>query len=45
METRHVGDYDYPGSVSAEDAQVQITRAEQFLAFADRMLGESTGSA
>jgi uncharacterized protein (UPF0332 family) len=28
MEIRHVGDYDYPGSVSAEDAQVQITRAE-----------------
>jgi uncharacterized protein (UPF0332 family) len=45
MEIRHVGDYDYPGSVSAEDAQVQITRAEQFLAFAERMLGESTGSA
>jgi len=44
METRHVGDYDYPGSVSAEDAQVQITRAEQFLAFAERTLGESTGS-
>jgi len=45
MEIRHVGDYDYPGSVSAEDAQVQITRAEQFLAFAERMFGESTGSA
>ena len=45
MEIRHVGDYDYPGSVSAEDAQVQITRAEQFLAFAERTLGQSTGSA
>jgi uncharacterized protein (UPF0332 family) len=44
METRHVGDYDYPGSVSAEDAQVQITRAEQFLDFAGRTLGESTST-
>jgi uncharacterized protein (UPF0332 family) len=43
METRHVGDYDYPGSVSAEDVQVQITRAEQFLDLAERTLGKSTG--
>lgn len=41
METRHVGDYDYTGSVSAQDAQLQITRAEQFLDLAERMLGES----
>jgi len=45
MEIRHVGDYDYPGSVSTDDAQVQITRAEQFLALAERTLGESTNSA
>lgn len=43
MEIRHVGDYDYPGSVSGEDAQVQIARADQFLAYAERTLGESTG--
>ena len=40
MEIRHVGDYDYPGSVSAEEAQVQIARAEQFIHLAERQLGQ-----
>ena len=39
MEIRHVGDYDYPGSVSAEEARIQIARAEQFLDLAERQLG------
>jgi uncharacterized protein (UPF0332 family) len=45
MEIRHVGDYDYPGSVSAEEAQIQIARAEQFIELAEHKLGQSTSPA
>ncbi len=45
MEIRHVGDYDYPGSVSAEEARIQIARAEQFLDLAEHQLGQSTSPA
>jgi uncharacterized protein (UPF0332 family) len=45
MEIRHVGDYDYPGSVSAEEAQIQIARAEEFLDLAERQLGRPTSPA
>jgi uncharacterized protein (UPF0332 family) len=44
MEIRHVGGYDYPGSVSAEEAQVQIARAEEFLRLAEHQLAEVTDS-
>jgi len=42
MEIRHVGDYDYPGSVSAEEAQVQISRAGEFILLAERQLVQTT---
>lgn len=42
MEIRHVGDYDYPGSVSAEEAATQIARAEGFLRLAERQLDQAT---
>lgn len=45
MEIRHVGDYDYPGSVSEEEARIQIARAEQFLDLAEHQLGQSTSPA
>ncbi len=44
MEIRHVGDYDYPGSVSAAEAQVQITRAEEFVRLAECQLDKTTDS-
>jgi hypothetical protein len=40
MEIRHVGDYDCPGSVSAEEARIQIARAQEFLELAERQLGQ-----
>jgi len=42
MEIRHVGDYDYPGSISAEEAQVQISRAGEFILLAERQLVQTT---
>ncbi len=45
MEIRHVGAYDYPGPVSAEEAQIQIARANEFLDLAERQLGQSTSPA
>jgi len=38
METRHTGDYDCPDHVAPDEAQLQISRAEQFIALADRLL-------
>lgn len=38
METRHAGDYDCPDRVASDEAQLQIDRAEQFIALADRLL-------
>jgi uncharacterized protein (UPF0332 family) len=43
MEIRHVGDYDCPGSVSAEEARIQIARAQEFLELAERLLDQLPG--
>jgi uncharacterized protein (UPF0332 family) len=39
MEMRHAGDYGHPGEVSPEAAEQQMTRAQQFLDLAERLLG------
>ena len=38
MDSRNVGDYDINAHLSATDATEQITRAEEFLAFAQELL-------
>ena len=42
---RTEGDYDIYPKLTADDAALAIGRAHEFIQFAERMLGESTGSA
>jgi len=39
QEARHAGDYGHLHSVTSDQAKIQITRAEQFLALARQLLG------
>ena len=39
MELRHTGDYGRPKSVSAEDSEKQLRRAEEFIEFARCQIG------
>jgi uncharacterized protein (UPF0332 family) len=42
MEVRHAGDYAAKGSVTAAEADIQISRAEQFLKMAENFLAKGT---
>lgn len=39
MEARQAGDYEGPGTITAEGAAKQIERAEKFIELAERMIG------